>query len=256
MFNLLSVFLIFLTGIAGGLFSARLADTEKSEMFFSIGNAFAGGVFLGAGLLHMLPDASKGLGNLTGSTDFPWIFLLCALGFLLVLLIEKVLSKGHEALESVDYKMGGTGINPYIIVLVLSVHSVIAGIALGAEEHVTRALVILFAILAHKGSASFAIGINLARKGFMKGQLIKVTTFFSVMTPIGVLIGAGFSKFLTGGGEEVFEGVFDALAAGTFLYVALLDVVHEEFRLRKNLLMKFIFLVSGLTLMAVLAVWT
>ena len=34
--------------------------SQISEMVFTMGNAFAGGVFLGAGIIHMLPDAREG----------------------------------------------------------------------------------------------------------------------------------------------------------------------------------------------------
>jgi zinc transporter ZupT len=46
------------------------------------------------------------------------------------------------------------------------------------------------------------------------------------------------------------------LAAGTFIYVAVLDIIEEEFSIPGNELLKFISIVLGLGLMALLAVWT
>jgi len=64
------------------------------------------------------------------------------------------------------------------------------------------------------------------------------------------------SAVLEGKAELVTTAVFDALAAGTFLYVAVLDIIQQEFAHARDRGIKFVLLSFGLGLMAVLAIWT
>lgn len=253
-FKILAFALIVLTGLAGGLLSLVLASSKRSEHIFSLGNAFAGGIFLGAGLIHMLPDAQNDFAGFAGQTAFPWVFLICAAGFLLVLFLEKILTFHHDAIAAADNGPGRT-IYPYVLTLVLSVHSIIAGIALGSEKAMGMAVVILIAVLAHKGSAAFALGVSLFRGGVPKTRSMAIVAFFSFMTPLGIVIGAVMTALMTGTSEQVVTCVFDALAAGTFLYVAVIDIIEEEFSRPEYRRLKFNLLVAGLGCMALLAVW-
>ena len=145
---------------------------------------------------------------------------------------------------------------PYMLTVVLSVHSLIAGIALGAETTVSMAAIILFAILAHKGSAAFALGVSLLRAGIPAGRVRRIVLLFSITTPAGIMLGAGLTQLMTGAGEALFEAGFDALAAGTFLYVAISHIIDEEFSSSAgDKAAKAMLLVCGLGLMALLALW-
>ena len=252
-FKIIAFVAILLTGFAGGLLSVRLSASERSDRFFSLGNAFAGGIFLGAGLIHMLPDAQEGLGAL--GSEFPWVMLLCAAGFLLVLVLEKVIIHSHHAVADTAELETEPTLYPYILTLVLSVHSVIAGIALGTEDTIKLSIVIFIALISHKGSAAFALGVSLVRAGMQRSRLLKIIALFCFMTPFGIVVGSIASASMTGHTEHIVEGIFDAIAAGTFLYVAILAIIEEEFAQPTDRWLKFILLTFGLGVMAVLAIW-
>ena len=55
------------------------------------------------------------------------------------------------------------GLAAYAVVTTLAVHSFLAGLALGAEAELSGVLVIFLAILAHKSTAGFALGVSLVR---------------------------------------------------------------------------------------------
>ena len=55
LFKIIMAFLIIATALAGGYFAFKIKDSKKSALYFSLGNTFAAGIFLGAGLIHMLP---------------------------------------------------------------------------------------------------------------------------------------------------------------------------------------------------------
>ena len=252
--KIVSIFLILAIGLLGGLFPIKTANFSSKQRFFSRGAAFSGGIFIGAGLIHMLPDANEGFTESLKSVDYPLAFLVCALGFLLILMLDKIFF-GKQAH---DIQLG-TGDEkkhiPYILAVILSVHSMIAGIALGVDGSVATSLIILIAILSHKGSAAFALGVSLMKAGIAKEQSQKTIYLFSIMTPLGVLIGIILHHFMLSDNQVLLEAVFDAVAAGTFLYIAIMEVIREEFDSKGDLWVKFCFLASGLIVMGLLAVW-
>ncbi len=56
-----------------------------------------------------------------------------------------------------------------------------------------------------------------------------------MMEPIGVVIGA-IINYTTAGAEstEIIEAIFSAIASGTFIYVASIDILSEEFSHQKD----------------------
>ena len=256
-FKIISFFVIFLTGLTGGLISNWMSGTKKSDLFFSLGNAFAGGVFLGAGLIHMLPDAQEGFKAIAGSSDYPWFAVCCCAGFLLILFLEKILVRQqHLHDKNTSILQTDLTLYPYILMVILSIHSVITGIALGTETRIAQAVVILIAVMAHKGTAAFSLGVSMLRGNVSLRRAFSMITLFSFMTPLGILLGIGFTEILTGQAEQIFEAMFDALAAGSFLYVALLDILQDEFSRHQHRPIKFVMVLAGLAMMAVVAIWT
>ena len=214
-------------------------------------------MFLGAGLIHLLPDAVANFSVLLGPViDYPLASLICAAGFFLVLLIEKVIVGGDEESLAAEAGRDGDTMVPYVLALVLSVHSFIAGMALGAESQVATSAALFIAVIAHKGVAAFALGVSLHRGAVRRSRSIGIVTLFSVMTPLGILGGTILGALLSDDAEQWFEGTFDALAAGTFLYVAVVDIINQEFSVRRDVWQKFTMVLVGLAIMALLAVWT
>ena len=240
---------ILLLGLLGGFLPMWIGYTPKTQRFFSLGNALAAGIFLSAGLIHMLPDAEENLRGVLG--EFPVASLIAMLGFFLVLFVERVVAADES--EAGEAKKGA--IYAYILALVLSVHALIAGIAVGTEQTVTGLLVLLIAILAHKGSEAFALGISMVRGNIPRSRIPRTIGFFALMTPLGIALGALLSNALTGHTAVLFAGVFDALAAGTFIYVAILDVIGEEFALPGDRIIKFLLAAAGSAGMAIVGIW-
>jgi len=246
----LSALAIIAVGLFGGMIPIVASRFENSRRFFSLGNAFAGGIFLGAGLLHLLPDGAE---KLRAVSTYPLAGLLATVGLALLLLIDRVIFSHHDLEEGAAQ---GSASFPYVLTIILSVHSIIAGISLGLETHVSTTIVILLAILFHKGSASFALVVSLYSSGVSAPRQKRILGLFVLMTPLGLLIGTAASAALSGNLATLIEGSFDALAAGTFLYVAVLDIIDEELAKDEDKLLKFALIVFGIAFMALLAVWT
>ena len=263
-------------GIVGGIIPRLAARPQQSRRFLSLGNALAGGIFLGAGFIHLLPEAAEVLEEVV---DYPLAALLAALGVGMLLLIDRVVFESARALGSAQPAATRQPIYPVVLLVVLSIHSIIAGIALGLEPEVAASVLVMLGILFHKGSAAFALMVSAHSAGADSRRLTLILSVFVVMTPLGILVGTVAANLLEGTAATVIEGCFNALAAGTFIYVAVLDVIDAEMsrfddrvaRFVSSALMgegdvampvqdrdrflKFVLVIAGLASMAVLAIW-
>lgn len=250
-FKVVAILIIVISGLGGGLLPMRIGVSERANELLPIGNAFAGGIFLGAGLIHLLPDAQENFGRFAGDIDFPFVLLICGCGFLLVFFLEKVLLRG----EDVGAMSGERPVYPFVLTLVLSVHSFIAGTALGLEKTLISSVILFIAIIAHKSSAAFALGSSLRNAEIPSPRFAMIISFFSCMTPLGIMLGTAFAGLLTSRTATGVEAIFDALAAGTFLYVSILDIIEENFLKEEHRWLKFTFMSTAFCFMALIALW-
>ncbi|MCH8202810.1 MAG: ZIP family metal transporter [Proteobacteria bacterium] len=248
--KLFAAVLVLMAGIGGGLLATRITKRKGQEKIAGLANTFAGGVFLGAAFLHMLPDAIENFNTFMADSDYPVFALVAALGFLIVMLLDKVLAPAYGGADSPKV------IYPYVLMATLSVHSLITGMALGLETHLVSAGAILFAVLAHKSTAAMALSISFAKGGAPAARSRNLLGIFYTTTPLGILVGTWLATAIQGPGEVHFEAIFDALAAGTFFYIAVMDILAEEFKGKHNHLQNFAMVTLGFSVMAVVAIWT
>ena len=132
-------------------------------------------------------------------------------------------------------------------------HSFLAGLTLGAEPELAGALVIFIAILAHKTTAGFALGVSLVRNTMARQHAWQLLAIFAFATPLGILVGLALGGVLDGPTQRIFEATFLALAAGTFAYVATLDILRNELLEPGGRLSRWTFVTAGTGLMGLLA---
>lgn len=249
-FKILSIVFILISGIVGGLFPIGKSIKGKSIRLV-YGNAFAGGVFLGAGFMHMLPDAQSNFASLNLQSDFPFAAFIAGLGFMVILFIDRVII-GRDGAESLSESKNKF---PLILFLILAIHSIIAGLSLGLESAILSGLAIFIAIIAHKGSASFALGVNMVKSEIRKKQIIQTIVLFSIMTPIGIILGTIMDQLENNQVSVWFEAIFDSIASGTFLYIAILEIIDDVFGDSKSRFQKFGYLLIGYLLMTLIAIY-
>ena len=221
--KIIAGFSIFGIAIVGGMIPILVAKQQASRRYLSLGNALAGGIFLGVGFVHLLPEADEALRNVV---DYPLAPLLAALGVGLLLLIDRVVLEGRHSMLRQEEEPTRPPFYAFVLLIVLSVHSIIAGMALGLQPEAAAALVVMLGILFHKGSAAFALIVTAHSAGNRK--LWPTLWLFSVMTPIGIVFGTVAGQVFEGRTALIFEGSFNAIAAGTFIYVAVMDVLDAE----------------------------
>lgn len=255
--------LVFLAGLAGAMLpwrgKFRKAGPE-SETLISLGNSLAAGVLLGAGLIHMMGDAASDFSETWPGMDYPMAFLIAGCGFLFILFIERVAVKQHSftevELSASEPHTPAPRIYAAILLMALSVHSIFAGLALGLQGAGGSSLAIILAILAHKTVAAFALSVSFRREGRTGKQALKPLVIFCTMTPAGIVAGMVLHATATQLADQQIEAIFNALAAGTFLYIAALDIMAEEFLRPAHKWRKFAWCLAGFGVMAVVAIWT
>ncbi len=258
---------IFAAGLIGALLPWALGHSP-GDRWLALADTFAGGVLGGAGLLHLLDSGIAGFDQAMPEVHYPLALVIAGAGFLLMLLIEGVviadrpsfadthgghqhgLGAGHEAAEH-----PGTMTAAVVLLIVLSVHSVILGVALGAQRALGAAMVVFLAVITHKSVAGFALGVGYLRSNFPWRRALPRLTTFALMTPLGILMGTAVGAALSSGPGQLFEATFDSIGAGTFLYIAALDIIRSEFDVPRDRLAKWGAAVAGFAVMAVVAIW-
>lgn len=106
--KIVSIFIFLGMAMGFGLMPYYIKKCRTSTKFLSISNAFAGGLFLGIGLFHVLPESAKKLEQY----DLPWAYILAYLSYALILFVEKVAFNSHSLLHG----HGNSSKEPRIIV--------------------------------------------------------------------------------------------------------------------------------------------
>ena len=227
----------------------------------SWGNALAAGILLGIGLIHMLPESAQAFGELGWS--YPIAYALSAAAFLALLLLEHVLlpDSAHQAVHARSGEPPRPGesqhahdIAPYALLAALSVHSVVAGVTLGAQASSASGLALFAGLAAHKIVVAFALGISLARSHVARERFVGIIAVFALLTPTGIALGATLAGGLEVRGAQLFEAASLALAGGTFLYIASLDLMRDEYLRPGSAWQKWSWTALGVALTALLAI--
>lgn len=138
-----------------------------------------------------------------------------------------------------------------VVLLALSFHSIMEGMGIGASSR--EAWDILIAVLAHKSLAAFALVLEFLHHNVSPRQMLASVATFSLMTPIGIFLG---SMLVDATHETPASGVCSALAGGTFLYVAIMEIIPQELQDPCHLVPKLSALLAGYSAMGVLSIWT
>ena len=204
-------------------------------------------------------EADSHLGHNHGD-PLPWIFVL--VGVLAVYLIEALLlpahdhdhnhghshpphAPGHEA-DHGDGDLSRHRAVGYAALIGLIIHSFTAGVSLAAAgmDHAIGAALFL-AICAHKGFEGFSLATVFLLAKQSRRRIIGMLLALSLVTPAGMLLGHSLIDVL----DERGIGIAAALAAGTFLYVSVCELLPEVFHRREAIALRSGLLVVGIVMM-------
>jgi solute carrier family 39 (zinc transporter), member 1/2/3 len=236
---------IFLLTLTTGLLPLKLAKNKAHLL--CLGDAFASGVFLSAALLHLLPEADAGFRQIA-SSGYPFAQLICIATFVFLLIMEhSVFACGKRFFP--ESKI----VAPLMLVLLLGLHSLVEGAAIGTGTNIAETSMLFFAVIAHKGSESFALAVNLRRYELSTKNIRRIIALFSFITPLGIFIASLVMYTLHSNSGNTIESVFNSIAAGTFLYLGVEHLVDGKDTCKGFI--EILALMAGVGLMALVAIW-
>lgn len=306
-YKLGSAALIFAMSFFFAYLPFMIKSFKTNKTLISLANCFAGGIFLSAALIHIIPEAfdqwgsqehsdekqltnsiaflesvnlrhegqSGNLGNDSEDGEpFPWVTFSILASFSVILLIDRVLLPGHhdhgheDHDESASNKLSNklstklnedevdaphehdhsNAIGPYMLIVAMGVHAIFEGLALGLLTDFAGFLGFMMAIVFHKWAECMAVGISFLKNNVPKLNSIIALAIFAFLTPSGILAGIIFSDT-----KPKIKAILMGISAGTFLYIAIAEVLAEEFNSKKNALSKYMAYLAGASVMII--VW-
>jgi len=220
-FQLLSIVLILGVTLAGGALPILRMRSQQVDGF-QLGAAFAAGVFLALSLIIMLPNGTQLFHKAAPGLFYPISSLLALVAFVALLLLEH-LAKAPGQTDESEVQVA-TPVVPVVMTVMIGIPSFLLGTALGISK-LPEAAIILVAILAHKGSAGFALALAMMRSSLRYWQVIALYLSFGAATPVGIVLGEELHVYLIGDTANLIKAIVLSLAAGVFLF---LGTLHEQ----------------------------
>ncbi|MCH8029343.1 MAG: ZIP family metal transporter [Candidatus Dadabacteria bacterium] len=219
-FKHIAIVVIFLISVGSGFYPLLKREKARAGGGFPLGEAFGAGVFLALSLTLMLPAAAGLYAKAFHGVDYPLASAVVILAFLTLLFIEHWSERLDTHREAGAVEEGDSPVIAIIMTVMIAIPSFLLGVALGVGESAASVLTIFIAVVVHKGSASFAIALNLVRSRLADAQAYAIFIAFALMTPLGILLGEDIHQYLAGREMVVIKAIVLSLASGTFLFMS------------------------------------
>lgn len=195
--------------------------------------AFSAGALLGAAMLHMIPEAIKGIGM--NINIFVWVLI----GFSLFFLLEQFINWHHCHKLPSDHKQPVT----YLLLIADALHNFLGGLAIGSAFLINTKLGIVTTLV----SATHEIPQELGDFGILiHGGWTKFNALlFNFLSSLTVILGGVIAYFASG---QINIYYLLPFAAGNFIYISSSDLIPEikHGRVLKNNIIHFIVFLVGI----------
>lgn len=138
----------------------------------------------------------------------------------------------------------------FVFAAALAVHSILDGFAIGSEQSIDGFYSMIIAVLSHKGFDGIVLGVPLFLGGVTLTISMIVLALSAVMTPIGI----GIAMAVTESAFSVLpQAIVMSISAGSFLYIALVEMLPSALRDRRWVLLKLIAFFIGWFALVIIA---
>jgi zinc transporter ZupT len=174
----------------------------------------------------------------------------------------------HHHDDHLAEHMHGSLLASIILLFALSIHSVFEGIAIGVSPAMSDVMSTAVAVLAHKAFAGYALGSSMIASQMNNSHFFVLVFVFSFCSILGIILGLLCEQLANSGHVGTITGVIQAMVAGTFLYVSIVEIgmkeimMHRDSDARKNGLSpkamdfwKLVAFLVGYLAMSSLAIW-
>lgn len=219
--------------------------------------------------LYILPELSEHVNH----DKYPIAFLIIVISYSTLLFLDKVLINAHHSHAESDTSDNDDFNNKneetalinvkgekrpmltaILLTIMISFHSIIESVLIGIQSDASGTLAITLTIMAHKWVESLSLGILMTRKNIKGWRFFVILIAFSLTSPLGITIGT----LIKGNLSSFWSSFFSSIAAGTFLYIGLNEIIIEEFSKKcgkRKRLIRFAFFIIGISAVGILRIW-
>lgn len=221
-FSLLSILAV---TVGGGWLPLTQPDRARQANGFPLGKPFACGVFLALALVMMLPSGFYLFQKAVPDAPLPLAPVIALPVFLLLLFMEHREKELADKGERIDHLTSPA--IPVIMTVMIAIPSFLLGTALSVSG-TAQAFMIFLAIMAHKGTAGFALAVKMVRSSMGRGQILALYGTFALSTPLGIVVGQEARDALTGHEMLLTKAAILSAASGVFLYMSTMHGLKDS----------------------------
>ncbi|XP_076901336.1 fe(2+) transport protein 1-like [Bidens hawaiensis] len=282
-------------GVSLPILSRSVPALQPDTKLFVLIKAFASGVILATGYMHVLPDSFNCLTSKCLPENpwrkFPFTTFIAMFSAVFTLMVDSYAmswykkckthnqgSKDQDLEKKVSGHCHGHGSsevdNPQaqlrryrvvaqVLELGIVVHSVVIGLSMGASDNVCTIRPLVAALCFHQFFEGMGLGGCILQVNYEKKMKAIMVFFFSVTTPFGIALGISLSNVYRENSPTalVVVGVLNAVSAGLLNYMALVDLLASDFmgeRLQDDIKLQtisYVAVILGAGGMSVMAIW-
>ena len=140
-----------------------------------------------------------------------------------------------------------------VLILALSLHRIFEGMSVGLQTTNQAVFQLFFAVMCHEIVIGFSLGLQFVKSSFPLRKLLITSLICSFIMPLGVAVGTIMTETGHQSNElDVTNGVLQAFAMGTFIYVTFFEILHDEIDSEDTSVVKVLFIALGFAMMALL----
>ncbi|TMW89423.1 hypothetical protein EJD97_017201 [Solanum chilense] len=265
---IVSILMTSMIGVCLPLFSHTIPALQRNTNLFVLVKAFASGVILATGYMHVLPDSFDCLRSDCLPENpwkkFPFTTFVAMISAILTLSIDsyamscfkkkklengdgndgdcvqnnaKIESQnGHVHGEVFKCDDKGSQLIRYRVVaqvleLGIIVHSIVIGLSMGASDNPCTIRPLVAAICFHQLFEGMGLGGCILQAEYGMKMKSTLVMFFSTTTPFGIGLGIGLSNVYSENSPTslIVVGLLNACSAGLLNYMALVDLLAYDF---------------------------
>ncbi|KAK8526098.1 hypothetical protein V6N13_017164 [Hibiscus sabdariffa] len=266
-----------MVGVCLPLFSSHVPSLSPDRDLFTVVKAFASGVILATGYMHVLPDSFNDLMSDCLPENpwkkFPFTTFVAMLSALFTLMVDSFAmsvykkrcsrasemdggrqENGNVTIENSEHgralELNGASsqllrhrVIAQVLELGIVVHSVVIGLAMGASDNQCTIRSLIAALCFHQMFEGMGLGGCILQANYKFRMKAIMVFLFSVTTPLGIILGVGLTKVYseTSPTALIVVGLLNASSAGLLNYMALVDLLAADFlgpKLQKNMMLQ------------------
>jgi zinc transporter 1/2/3 len=255
-------------------FLARITFFEKHPQALSYANTVGGGVLLGVAFMHLIPEVIEGFADIEHDLDYPIGYVLILAGYLLILMLEKVIfhhshdggshshdqghtkEKGYASYEKPEPANAYRRPVPSDKLLEEEYDEIDAETE--KKNNIITPIALALALGIHSLFEGIVFGVQenpqltltmmiaischkpiemLFMGIVMVKEFVSRRFFIFIISILAICtpLGTGIGRLvMSSQPPDVVVQTFSALAAGSFIYISTTEIISEEFQVSKS----------------------